>query len=112
MIPGMDPRAMQAAMKKLGMRQTEIDAIEVIIRCADKEIIISDPSVAKISMMGQESYQISGKEQVRSRSTVPEITQDDVDTVVAQTDCTPDEASVAIAECKGDLAQAIMKLKK
>jgi nascent polypeptide-associated complex subunit alpha len=112
MIPGMDPRAMQAAMKKLGMRQTEIDAIEVVIRCADKEIVISDPSVQKISMMGQESYQISGKEQVRPRNTIPEITQDDIDTVVAQTNCTPDEASLALAESKGDLAAAILKLQK
>jgi nascent polypeptide-associated complex subunit alpha len=112
MIPGMDPRAMQAAMKKMGMQQIDIAAIEVVIRCADKEIVIANPSVVKIRMMGQESYQITGKETTRTRNTVPEITQDDVDTVVSQTNCTPDEASLALAECKGDLAAAILKLQK
>ena len=55
MIPGMNPRDMQRAMKRLGIKQEEIDAREVIIRTSDKEIIIQNPQVSKVNMMGQET---------------------------------------------------------
>ena len=52
MIPGMNPRQMQQAMKKMGIKQEEIDALAVIIRTRDKDIILRNPSVQKINMMG------------------------------------------------------------
>lgn len=110
MFPGMDPRAMQAAMKKLGMKQEEVEAIEVIIRCADKEIVIENPQVSKVIMMGQETWQVVGSATERSRDSTPQITDDDVQTVVEQTGCSEDEARAVITECKGDLAEAILKL--
>ncbi len=41
MIPGMNPRKMQQAMKKMGIQQVEIPATEVIIKTPEKEIIIT-----------------------------------------------------------------------
>ena len=61
MIPGMNPRQLQQAMKKLGMKQEEIDATEVIIKTPDKDIIIPNPQVMKVNMMGQDSLQITGE---------------------------------------------------
>ena len=61
MIPGMNPRMMKQAMKRMGIQQQEIEATEVIIKTADKEIIITDPSVSKVNMMGQQTWQIAGK---------------------------------------------------
>jgi nascent polypeptide-associated complex subunit alpha len=110
MFPGMNPKQMQQAMKQLGIKQEEIDAIEVIIRCQDKEIVINSPSVQKIKMQGQESFQISGETSERSLSSSPEITDEDIDTVMTQAGCTRDEAIEAIEECDGDLAEAVMKL--
>lgn len=112
MIPGMNPRQMRQAMKRLGIQQEEIDAKEVIIRLQDKEIIISNPSVSKVNMMGQETYQIVGEEHERSLSTRPEISDEDIDTVAEQTGASKEEAKEAIEEANGDLAEAIMKLKK
>ncbi len=100
------------AMQKMGIQQEEIDAEEVIIRCKDKDIVISNPQVAKVNMMGQHSYQISGEEEERSRETKPEILDDDVQTVMEQTGASEDEAKAAIERCEGDLAQAIMSLKQ
>jgi nascent polypeptide-associated complex subunit alpha len=110
MFPGMNPKQMQQAMKQLGIKQEEIDAIEVIIRCQDKEIVISNPSVQKIKMQGQESFQISGETSERSLSSSPEITDEDIETVMAQSGCTREEAIEAIEECDGDLAEAVIKL--
>ena len=112
MIPGMNPRQMKMAMKRMGIQQQEIDAKEVIIRLDDKEIVISNPNVSKVNMMGQETYQITGEEEERSLDATPDINEDDVQTVVDQTGVSEEQAKTAIEECDGDLAEAIMKLKQ
>lgn len=111
MIPGMNPRKMQQMMKKMGIQQSEIDAQEVIIRTSDKEIIIRNPNVSKVNMMGQQTYQIVGEEEVRTIETQPEISDEDIKTVVDQTSADENAAKEAIESCNGDLAEAIMKLK-
>ena len=112
MIPGMNPRQMRHAMKRLGIQQQEIDAKEVIIRLEDKEIVISNPSVSKVNMMGQDTYQVIGEEEERSLNTKPDISEDDIKTVMEQAGVSKEKAVKAIEECKGDLAKAIIKLKK
>ena len=112
MIPGMNPRQMKQAMRKLGIQQQEIDAKEVIIRLEDKEIVISNPNVSKVNMMGQDTYQVVGEESERSLDSAPEISDDDIKTVMEQAGVSKEEAVKAIEECKGDLAEAILKLKK
>ena len=42
MFPGMNPRKVQQMMKKMGMQQQDIEAVEVIIKTQDKEIIITN----------------------------------------------------------------------
>jgi nascent polypeptide-associated complex subunit alpha len=112
MFPGMNPKQMQQAMKQLGIRQDDIDAVEVIIKLQDKELVISNPSVQKITMQGQESFQISGRVEERSLDSSPEITEEDIETVMEQTGCSKEEAEEAITEAEGDLANAIMALKE
>ena len=53
MFPGMNPREMQKAMKRLGIKQEEIDAEEVIIKTAGKSLVIKNPHVSRVNMMGQ-----------------------------------------------------------
>ena len=110
MIPGMNPRKMQQAMKRMGIQQVDIPATEVIIKTDDKEIVITDPSVAKVNMMGQETFQISGTINEREKETTPELSEDDIKTVAEQAKVSLDEAKTAIEESNGDLAEAIMKL--
>jgi nascent polypeptide-associated complex subunit alpha len=105
-----NPRDLQKAMQRMGVQQKDIEAIEVIIRCEDKDIIIQNPSVAKVSMMGQESWQVSGKAIEKSRSSEPDIREEDIKTVMDQTGKSKDEALQAIKDAKGDLAEAILKL--
>lgn len=109
MFPGIDPRQMQQAMKKLGMKQEEIEATEVIIKCEDKDIVITNPSVQKVNMMGQESFQISGT--INEREKGIEISEDDIKTVMEQADADEESAKEALKESNGDIAEAILKLK-
>lgn len=108
----MNPRQMKQAMKRMGIQQEEIDAKEVIIKLEEQEIVISNPQVSKVNMMGQDTYQIVGEEEIRDLDSTPEISEDDVKTVMDQTGASEAEAKAAIEECKGDLAEAILKLKK
>ena len=111
MIPGMNPRDMQRAMKKLGIKQEEIEANEVIIKTNDKEIIIQNPQVSKVNMMGQETFQIVGQVEEHPISSELEINEDDIKTVMEQTGATEEKAKEAIEKNDGDLAKTIMSLK-
>jgi nascent polypeptide-associated complex subunit alpha len=113
MFPGnVDPRMLKQAMKRMGVQQEEIDATEVIIRTPDKEIIITNPSVSKVKMMGDESWQISGEAIEREISAVPDIDEEDIKTVMDQAGVSGDIARETIQKHNGDLAAAILELKK
>ncbi len=107
---GMNPREMQKAMKRLGIRQEEIDAELVIIKMADKDLIIKNPQVSKVNMMGQETFQIVGDATEVEKDDKAEINEDDMATVVEQTNCTKEEALDALQQSNGNLAEAILKL--
>ena len=108
----MNPRDMQKAMKRLGIKQEEIDAEIVIIKTADKDILIKNPQVSKVNMMGQETFQIVGEIEESQRDDKAEINEDDVATVIGQTNCSREEALEALEESNGNLAEAILKLQK
>src|SRR3989338_6604495 len=110
MLPNRDPRAMAAAMKKLGIKQAEIDASEVIIKTAGKNILIKNPNVVKINMMGQDSFQITGTITEEEESAEPHISEDDIHIVIEHTSCTKEEAEEALNSTNGDIAEAILKL--
>ena len=109
MFPGINPKMMKQAMKKMGMKQEEIDASEVIIKCPDKEIVIKNPDVAKVDAMGQVNYQVSGDVEERSLS---KFSEDDVETVVSQANCSEEEAKEVLERNSGDIAKSILELKK
>ena len=112
MIPGMNPRQMQQAMKRLCIQQVEIDAKEVIIRTSDRELVFKEPQVSKVNMMGQNTYQIIGEPVERPLSTEPEISEEDIKTVMEQANVDKKTALGAIKKHNGDLAEAILELQK
>ena len=112
MLPGMNPRDMQKAMKKIGLQQEDIDAIAVIIRTKNEDIILRNPSVQKINMGGQVSYQVSGEEEIRTIEEEPEISEEDIKTVMEQANVSKEKAILSLTENKGDLAASIISLQK
>ena len=59
MIPGMNKKQMkqmERQMKKMGMKMDELRGVqEVIIRFEDKELIIDEPNVSLMNVMGSET---------------------------------------------------------
>ena len=111
MIPGMNPRKMQQMMRKMGISQQEINATEVIIKTREKELVISNPQVSKVNMMGQETFQIIGDIEERPLDNKLEISEEDIKMVIEQTGVSEKEAKESIERNNGDLAAAIMELK-
>ena len=108
----MNSRQVKQAMKKMGMEQENLDATEVIIRLADRDLIINNPEVAKVNMMGQETFQIVGQITEQLRDVTPDIDEEDIQTVVEATGASEEEVKEVIIRCQGDLAQAILELKE
>ena len=97
-------------MKRLGIKQEEIDAELVIIKTPEKDLVIKNPKVSKVNMMGQETFQIIGEITEVDKDNKIEINDDDMATVMEQTDCTKEEALQALEDSNGNLAEAILKL--
>src|SRR3989344_6315647 len=108
MFPNINPREMEKVMKKMGLKQEQIDAEEVIIICKDRKIIVESPQVTKINMMGQETLQIVGE--LREQK-LEEFNKEDIEVVINQAGCTEEEAKNALKE-KKDIAAAILYLKE
>ena len=105
---GMNPRDLAKAMKRMGIKQDEIEALEVIIKCPDKDIIVKNPQVMRVNAMGQDSLQITGDIQEQSSSV--EISEEDIETVASQANVSKEKAKEALENSNGDLAQAIISL--
>ncbi|MEK6899187.1 MAG: nascent polypeptide-associated complex protein [Nanoarchaeota archaeon] len=105
MFGGIDPGKMKAMMKQMGIKQEEIEALRVIIEKEDGKIIIENPNVQKVTMQGQDSWQITGE--VREESG---ISEGDIEMVMEKSGKSMEEAKKALEESNGDIAEAILSL--
>ncbi len=104
---GMNPKELEKAMKKLGIKQETIEASEVIIKTKDKELIIRNPQISKVNAMGQESLQISGK--IEEKAT---ISEEDIKTIMEQAKVDYNRAKQSLMLNNGDLAKTILDLQE
>ncbi|MDD5022886.1 MAG: nascent polypeptide-associated complex protein [Candidatus ainarchaeum sp.] len=107
MMPGLDPAQMARVMKNMGIRTVNIEAEKVVIECKNENITIENPSVTEVEMQGQKTYQITGKIKKEER-----ISKEDISMVMEQASVKEEQAKKALEECRGDIAEAIMKLKE
>jgi nascent polypeptide-associated complex subunit alpha len=104
MIPGgMDPKKMQAMMKQMGIQSDDIPATSVVIETESEKMTILNPQVVKITMQGQESFQITGSVQVEEKTS-----SEDLKMVMEQAGCSEEEAKSALEQTNGDIAEAIL----
>jgi nascent polypeptide-associated complex subunit alpha len=109
MMPGINPKQMKAAMKKMGMKMEEIEDVErVVVYTSSGNYVFEPAEVVGITMQGQTSYQLSGIP--RFESARAKIIESDVELVTSQTSVSPEVARAALEECDGDIAETIIKL--
>jgi len=112
MMPGrINPRQMNQMMKRLGINVKEIENVKrVLIETDSMEYIFDDAEVTIMDAQGQKTFQITGKPRIVSKK--EEIPKEDIELVMNQTGKSVVEAKKALEETKGDIAEAILKLKK
>lgn len=107
MFGNFNPKQVEGLMKKMGIAQEEIDASKVIIECEDKKIVIENPSVMKIKMSGNVSFQISGDV---SEEEIEKFSEEDIKIVMEKTGKSKKEVIKVLEKTDGDIAQAILEL--
>ena len=108
MFPGVNPSQMKGMMKKMGISQVQLPVRKVIFEMDDGNLVIDEPSVLKIKMQGQETYQVSGEAKEEESD---EFSEEDVAMVVEKTGRDEKDSREALENSQGDIAEAIMKLK-
>lgn len=108
MFPGMNPSQMKGMMKKMGISQTPLNVRKVIFETEEGNLIIDEPSVIRIMMQGQETYQVSGEAREEESE---DFSEEDIAMVVEKTGKNKDEVLRALEVSEGDIAEAIMELK-
>jgi len=109
MLPGMNPKKMKQMMKQLGMQVEQIEDVSQIVITTPKGLYIFDNAeVSAMTMQGVTTYQVLGEP--RFEPVAPVIPAEDVRLVADQTGATEEAAKKVLAETKGDIAEAIMRL--
>ena len=125
-------RQMRRKMQAQGIDMDEINATRVIIEGPEKSLVIEQPEVVLMKQMGQEIYQVVGSaeeyapgelevgvaegegdeiEEEEEIDSKPEITENDIMLVAAQTGVEKELAKSTLEDCDGDIAKAIILLK-
>ncbi len=101
-----NPNNMEKMMKQMGMDMDEVPATRVVVETADgKELVFESPELNKISVQGQEMFQLQGD--YTEQDAGPD--QEDVELVMEKTGASEDAAVQALEE-HDDLTDAIMSL--
>ncbi len=116
MFPGMSPRELRRALKRMGIELRELENVErVEIILSSKKIVIEAPQVLQMFAKGTNIFQITGgtlhEEPLEEKKEEIEISDEDIEFIVSQTGVSKEEARKALIESKGDIAEALLKLK-
>jgi nascent polypeptide-associated complex subunit alpha len=106
-----NPREANRMMQRMGMQVQQLDEVtKVIMESPTKRIIIDNPEVATVTVQGQTIYQVGGGT-VREEG-IGGGSDDDVKLVASQAGASIEQATNALRQSNGDLAQAIILLKQ
>jgi nascent polypeptide-associated complex subunit alpha len=117
-LPGFSPRELKRALKRMGLELEELgNVVKVEIYLEDKKITIDKPQVVFIKSKEQTVVQVVGsmrEEKLEEAPKLPEVkvSEDDVEFVASQAGVSREEARRALLESKGDIAEAILKLRE
>lgn len=100
-----NPKQLKKLMQQMNMKPVEADRVEII--SGSKKLVIDNPEVTSMKVMGEEMFQVKG-----FAREVKELPSEDVKLVAEQAGVGLDEARAALEESRGDLVEALELLKK
>jgi nascent polypeptide-associated complex subunit alpha len=110
MFPGkVNPRKMKQMMDKLGMEMQSLEGVErIVITTAKGEYVFDAAEVVAMTMQGVTTYQVTGEPRFQAKA--PAISEEDVRLVMEQTKAPEEKVRKVLAETRGDIAEAILRL--
>jgi len=110
MFPGrINPRKMKQMMDKMGMAMEPLEGVErVVISTAKGDYVFDAAEVVAMTMQGVRSFQITGEPRFEAKTLA--ISEEDVRLVMDQTKAPEEKVRRTLAETKGDIAEAILRL--
>jgi nascent polypeptide-associated complex subunit alpha len=104
-----NPKQIQDTMKRMGISQEPLDVKRVIFEMQDKNLVIDEPSVSKVQMQGQDTYQVNGETREESKEG---FSEDDIKMVIEKTNKSEKQVREFLEQNNGDIALAIIELGK
>lgn len=105
----MNPRKMKQMMNKLGMEMEPLEGVErIVISTAKGDYIFDGAEVVAMTMQGVKTFQITGEPRFEAKA--PPISEEDVRLVMEQTKAPEEKVRRTLAETRGDMAEAILRL--
>ena len=106
-----NPREANRMMQRMGMQVQQLDDVtKVIMESPTRRIVIDNPEVATVTVQGQTIYQVGGGTMREER--VGGGSDEDAKLVASQAGVSIEQATNALRQSNGDLAQAIILLKQ
>ena len=106
-----NPREANRMMQRMGMQVQQLDDVtKVIMESPTRRIVIDNPEVATVTVQGQTVYQVGGG--TMREEGVGGASDEDAKLVASQAGVTIEQATSALRQSNGDLAQAIILLKQ
>ena len=98
-------------MNKLGMEMQPIEDVRRIeITTGQGTYVFEQADVVAMTMQGVTTYQITGEP--RFEEAAPAVPDGDVQLVMEQTKASEEKVRKTLAETKGDIAEAILRLSR
>jgi len=111
-FPGkVNPKKMKQMMNKLGMEMQPIEDVRRIeITTGQGTYVFEQADVVAMTMQGVTTYQITGEP--RFEEAAPAVPDEDVQLVMEQTKASEEKVRETLAETRGDIAEAILRLSR
>src|SRR2546427_4201939 len=107
-----NPREANRMMQRMGTQVQQLDDVtKVIMETPTRRIVIDNPEVATVTVQGQTVYQVGGGT-MREEEGIGGGSDEDVKLVASQAGVSMEQATNALKQSGGDLAQAIILLKQ
>ncbi len=106
-----DNRQTRRMLDRMGVSMEQVEGVEeVIIRMADKDLVIKNASVSEMKVKGNRMFQVVGEDIEERMREKPKYTREDVLLVAQQANVNEARAEQALKDSDGDLATAILRL--
>ena len=98
-------------MGRMGVDMAPVPGVtEVLIRTADKEIIITKPVVSEVESKENVTFMVIADGYEEREVEKPQFSEDDIEMICIKTGVDRERAVEMLTECEGEVATAIVRL--